>query len=239
MSFRTNQSWSIIVFCYNEVDTVNSVVNKAIDTLKKMKVDDWEIIIVDDGSTDGSVDVIKTIDLDQVRLVLHKKNKGIGHALRSGYTNSNKENVCAVPADGEFNLQELIPYSIVPENHFISFYRLENTTYSIFRNYLSKLNKIVNKRLNGFHLLDVNWVKIYKTEDIKKIDLTVTSSLVESEICGKLLLLGKEVIEVKSDYIPRTAGVSKGASFRIVKQAIGDMIKLSIVLKKFNRNQIK
>jgi len=228
-----NQSWSIIILCFNEVDTIKKVVDQSRSVMQKMQIHDWEIIIVDDGSTDGSKEMIKSLKLDHLTCIFHKKNKGIGQTLHSGYNSSTKENICAIPADGEFDVTELTPYSRVEENQFISFYRIENTSYSIARNYLSKLNKSLNKLLNGFDLLDVNWVKIYKRSDIQQLDLVIKSSLIESEICGKLLSLDRDVVEVESKYLHREFGISKGVSFKIITQAIRDILLLSITLKKF------
>lgn len=234
------QSWSIVVFCYNEVKTVANVMTKAENIMAMMGISDYEILVVDDGSTDGSREVIEAAskNIAHCKLVFHGQNQGIGAALRSGYFNATKENICAIPADGQFELKELIPHATVQENHFVSFYRQENTTYSPARNLLSFANKMVNKYLNKFHFKDVNWVKIYKRPLLETLDLEIQSSLIESEICAKLVYLGNKVIEVRSVYLPRTAGVSKGASFKILKQAIRDTIQLSLVLARF-RKKIK
>lgn len=230
------QSWSIVIFCYNEVETVAKVTSKVLDVLQKI-ADNYEILLVDDGSTDGSREEIIRVEktFEQVRYIFHPENQGIGHALRTGYFNVKYENVCAVPADGQFDVTELLPYAQVNQGSFVSFFRKENTTYTLARNALSYANKVVNKWLLGFDLKDVNWVKIYKTKQIKKLNLEIESSLVESEICAKLLIAGQKLIEVPSKYVPREAGVSKGASWKIVRQALRDTLLMSAVLRRFKR----
>lgn len=230
------QSWSIVIFCYNEVETVAKVTSKVLDVLQKI-ADNYEILLVDDGSTDGSREEIIRVEktFEQVRYIFHPENQGIGHALRTGYFNVKYENVCAVPADGQFDVTELLPYAQVNQGSFVSFFRKENTTYTLARNALSYANKVVNKWLLGFDLKDVNWVKIYKTEQIKKLNLEIESSLVESEICAKLLIADQKLIEVPSKYVPREAGVSKGASWKIVRQALRDTLLMSAVLRRFKR----
>ena len=175
--------------------------------------------------------------IPSLRLLFHARNLGIGKALRTGYFEAQYENVCAVPADGQFDLMELLPFAQVPERSIVSFFRKENTTYSFFRNSLSKANKQLNLWLNGFELKDVNWVKIYKGAEIKQMNLEIESSLVESEICAKFIIKGYQVQEVESKYLKRISGISKGASFKIVKQALIDTLFLSRVLYRFRKSQ--
>nr|WP_293844908.1 glycosyltransferase family 2 protein [uncultured Arsenicibacter sp.] len=230
-----NQTWSVVVFCYNEVGTVEKVVTKLVNTFEQHRPGQYEIVIVDDGSSDGSDAVIRQLNarFDVVRPVFHKTNRGIGHALRTGYVNARNENLTAVPADGQFNTDELIPYLDIPANSFVSYFRLENTTYTMARNALSYANRMVNKLYLGFDLKDVNWVKIYKTADLHALNLEIESSLIESEICAKLLVSGRKVVQVESRYHPREAGVSKGASWYIVRQALRDTLTLGAVLRRF------
>ena len=229
------QSWSIIIFCFNEVETIERVAKSCEFILSKIASENYEVLIVDDGSTDGSRAKIESIvnSSQNFRAIYHPENKGIGHTLRTGYFNVKNENVCAVPADGQFDIKELFDFGIVQPNSFISFYRKENTTYTFARNVLSWANRMLNKHVNGFDLKDVNWVKIYKTKALKSLNLELESSLVESEICAKLMLSGFEVKEVTSKYLPREAGMSKGASGKIIKQAMNDTLTLARVLSKF------
>lgn len=234
---ENKQSWSIVVFCYNEEGAVQKVLTDVEKTLSQMDIAAYEVVVVDDGSSDGSQTKIQDYikGKSNFSFLPHNVNKGIGQALRTGYFNSKFENICAVPADGQFDISELLPFSFVPEKTFISFFRKENTTYSIARNILSQANKVINKVFNGFYMLDVNWVKIYKREALVNLNLELQSSLVESEVCAKLILSGHKCEETVSKYLSRTSGVSKGASGKIVIQAIKDTYQLYKVLRKFRK----
>jgi len=159
--------------------------------------------------------------------------------LRSIYENTRYENIAFIPGDGQFDVTEYLPYAEVQPGYFVSFYRKENTSYSVFRNILSLFNKKLNKIFIGIDLRDVNWTKIYKKADIDQLDLQLTSSLIESEICAKLLFLGKKVIEVESKYLPRTYGQSKGSSFAIIKKALNDTLVLISIMRKFRKGRKK
>ena len=228
MMERTRQSWSIIVFSYNEAGTLRSVIDSVEQFFETTGCVRNEVVVVDDGSTDDSREIVRTAaeEFSNIRAVYHPRNLGIGHALRSGYAAVRYENVSAVPGDGQFNVAELVPFASLSPKTFVSFYRVENTIYSRGRNILSFVNKKLNAMFLGLVIQDVNWVKIYKRADLAELDLKMKSSLVESEVCAKLLLGKCRLIESESVYHPRKAGQSKGASFPVVLQAALETLKL-------------
>lgn len=229
-----NQSWSIIIFCYNEQGSILKVIEDSLSVIKELSPDQNEVIVVDDGSNDGSVEKIKKAESENENLitVFHSKNRGIGQALLSGYNTAKYENLSAIPGDGQFDVSELVQYKSLSAHTMIAFWRKVNTSYSLFRNILSLFNKKFNQIFLGFHLHDVNWVKIYKRDDLKSLDLELKSSLIETEICAKLKLKGVEIIEVESSYRERIYDDDKGASFKIIWQAAKEMFKLIRVIRK-------
>lgn len=230
------QSWSVGLLCYNEVKTIRDVAEKALRNLELI-ASDYELIIVDDGSKDGSTEAIRELaeQYKQVVPVIHPTNKGIGMGINSFYRHVRYENVFLTAGDGQFDLDELLPFAYVAPDSFISFYRKENTVYSFYRNWLSWVNKKMNEYLLGIKIKDVNWSKIIKHHHLKQLDLQLESSLVETEICSKLLYLGVKVTEVQSKYLPRIYGVSKGSSFSTVIKAFKDIWILIGVMYKFKR----
>ena len=230
------QSWTLGFLCYNEEHSIIKVVDCAYETLSKM-TPDFEVIVINDGSNDSSLSLIEEYRINKepnLKIINHGVNKGIGEGLRSGYNEASKDNVLITCGDGQFDIKELLKYKEIEEKTVICFYRRNNTVYDLRRNYLSALNKYLNKYLIGLDLKDVNWAKVYKLSEIKKINLELRSSLLETEICAKLKINNNRFVEVESKYLNRTGGVSKGANLRIVKKAVFELLKLIYVVFKFN-----
>lgn len=221
--------------CFNEQAAIEKVIDDCYSVLSKM-TNDFEVIVVDDGSSDNSKEIIKQLISTKYKNLIfidHVTNKGIGATLHSSYKNMKKENVVVICGDGQFEVRELLPYKSIEPQTIVSFYRLENTVYGLARNVLSLINRLINKYLLGIKLRDVNWIKVYKRKELEKIDLKIKSSLVESEICSKLILNKNKLIEVESKYHVRIGGQSKGSSFKIVMQAMKDIILLIMEIVRF------
>ncbi|MBL7812805.1 MAG: glycosyltransferase family 2 protein [Bacteroidetes bacterium] len=233
------QTWSVGILCYNEAGTIRQVIQDTVAVLQQLSPAGNQVIVVDDCSTDGSLEIIQNCiaEFPNIELVHHEVNKGIGAGLRAIYSGAKLENVVAICGDGQFDVQELLSKPEFSYAEFLSFYRLQNTQYNGFRNFLSYFNKWFNRFLLRIDLKDVNWVKAYKTQIVQKLELQLTSSLVESEICSKLIHAGAKPLQFESKYLPRVYGVSKGSSFAIVKKAILDLWSLFRVVKRFDRNR--
>jgi glycosyltransferase involved in cell wall biosynthesis len=232
---KKNQTWSVVIFCYNERGTISRVTEAVQAVLREVSPGENEVIIVDDGSTDGSAEIISRLEKKSknVTSIRHGRNLGTGYALRDGYSRARFENVCAVPADGQFDPRELIPFRTIGKKQFISFARVKQEGYSPVRRFISLANRLVNGFLLGINLIDVNWVKIYKRAELRKLDLKLHSPLVESEICAKLILRGNQYVQSPSVYHQRTGGKAKGASAKNVTQALMETYELVKTVKNY------
>ena len=229
-----HQSWSICVLCYNEEGAIEEVLEKLNEFLSKELNSEFEVIVINDGSTDNSKNIIenyiKNNQRFNIKLVNHPNNLGIGMAIRSGYHKAQNENVMAMCGDGQFQLDDFKQVLNFEKDEFISFYRRKKETYTMFRYFLSNTNRFINRYIFGINLIDVNWVKAYKKEQLNSINFEIKSSLVETEIASKLIKKGLKVKQVETVYLPRIAGEPKGASFKIVTLALLELFKLIFVL---------
>lgn len=200
--------------------------------------EDFEILIVDDGSNDGTTDVCRGLEnkMPFVKVIYHKKNLGIGMALRNGYNFAVKEYICAIPGDGQFDVKELLTIKPFEKNVYYSFYRIQ-TNYSFYRSCLTWLNRFFNQHFLAIYLRDVNWVKVYKKEHLNLVNSKLSSSLIESEICAKLHKQKILPIEIPSKYLLRKTGEAKGGNWKTLKKAISETITLWWVVINFKPNQ--
>jgi len=221
---------SISVFfpCYNEQENVGRTVEKALDVLEKLKAD-FEIIIVDDGSTDETgrtTDEIAKRD-GRVKVVHHKNNLGYGAALQSGFKTATKELVFYTDGDGQFDINEMPPLlSLMEQYDIVSCYRL-NRRDPIIR----KINGWCWTRLIcltfGLKIRDIDCAfKLYKREIFDKIEMSSTGALIDAEILARAVRKGYRITQKGVHHYPRTAGQQTGASIRVILRAFKELFKL-------------
>jgi glycosyltransferase involved in cell wall biosynthesis len=109
-SNRVVKSLSVFFPCYNEQENVTRTVQQALEVLNKLELD-FEIIIVNDGSSDKTGQIAEELSSrdKRIKAVQHPKNLGYGAALQSGFRAASKEFVFYTDGDGQFDLKEMPP----------------------------------------------------------------------------------------------------------------------------------
>lgn len=197
---------SIVIPIFNEKDTLLKILEKveAADTLGLEK----EIILIDDGSSDGTREILKNLE-NKYLVVYHSKNQGKGAALRTGFQKASGDIILIQDADLEYNPKEY-PNLLRPI--------LEDKTSVVYGSRLMKKNpmsslryhlggKLTNWILNifcGSHLSDF-WTcyKVFKAPVIKGIALESNGFDIEEEMTIKLLKKKHTIIDIPIDYYPR------------------------------------
>jgi glycosyltransferase involved in cell wall biosynthesis len=219
--------WSLIIFAYNEGPTLEKVAIQCHTFLENNAHLNSEIILIDDGSTDQTEEItVKLLKrLPNLKVLRHPKNRGIGAALRSGYEMASKTYICAIPGDGQFDVMELTQIPPFSKNVFYAFYRRDKQ-YSLFRKVLTFINAEMNRYMLKVYLKDVNWIKVYRLDQLRKAGISLESSLIETELASKLLRSGVVAKELPSEYLTREAGQPKGGNLKTLSQAVGELWKL-------------
>jgi len=221
---------SISVFfpCYNEQENVGRTVEKALEVLERLNAD-FEVIIVDDGSSDGTgqiADEIAGRD-GRVKVVHHEGNLGYGAALQSGFKAATKEFVFYTDGDGQFDINEMPSLLALMERYdIVSCYRL-NRQDSLIR----KINGWCWTRLVcltfGLKIRDIDCAfKLYKREIFDKIELLSTGALINAEILARAARKGYRITQKGVHHYPRTTGKQTGANLRVILRAFKELFKL-------------
>lgn len=231
-----NKSIEILIPAHNELENITMVVEKCLTWLKKY-TENYRILIVDDGSDDGTQEVLLELNKkypEHIGIIYHPINLGIGQAWRTLYNNCNGDIIFTCPADGQFDPKDFtqsIPY--LKDADVISFYRIKKEGYSLVRNIISIGNRIFNIIFFGLNIKDINWMKMYKLDILKDLDLKSKTSLLETEIIAKAKKRNKKIIELPSKQYLRVYGESEGSGGKNLWQVLKDLINVFIIVKKF------
>jgi glycosyltransferase involved in cell wall biosynthesis len=226
-------SWSICIMCFNERATLADVVTSALAVGKKSG-GDYEVVIVDDGSSDGSRELSDELaaTLPHVRVVHHPVNRGIGEVLRTAYREARMDWVTCVPADTEFVLADLLDGMPLMQDGVAVAYRI-STFPGWHRRVVSNLQRLLNVLLFGLRVERVNWVKILPARVVASLPLVSTSPVVETEVMVRLQRLGYRFVEPLSHNelrLGREGGMSKLMFLRSIVRSIGDTFRLAAAL---------
>lgn len=216
---KENFKLSILVPCYNEVSTIELIVNKVLKNLEIYNFSNYEIVIVDDFSNDGTQKKLKIFSKNEkFRIILHDRNQGKGAAIRTGIENINSDILIIQDADLEYDPSDydklLTPFfetdaDIVYGSRFLGGGKYVRIHF--FWHYLA--NKILTFICNLFTNLNLTDMetgyKLFKTSVIKKIDIEENSFSVEPEVTIKLAKKKFRFYEVPITYNGRSYNEGK------------------------------
>jgi glycosyltransferase involved in cell wall biosynthesis len=236
MSLPNPLSLSVFFPCYNEAGNIERVVNEAVSILENLQAD-FEIIVVDDGSSDRTSEIVNKINEkdSRIRLVRHKQNKGYGAALQSGFKASTKELIFYSDGDGQFDLKEITKLlDKIGDCDIVSGYRINRRD-----NIIRKINGWGWTKLCcllfGLNLRDIDCAfKVYRREVFDKIEMVSTGALIDTEILARAARKGFRITEVGVHHYPRLAGEQTGADLKVIFRAFAELFKLYRVIKKQN-----
>lgn len=220
---------SIFFPFWNEEQNLESVVKKAIPVAEKY-ADKWEIIMVDDGSSDKTLEIAKELEQNDSRLVAvsHTKNRGYGAALKTGFEQAKYNLVVFNDGDGQFDLGEIDTFleKIEKADMVIGFRkkRLDNP----FRHILMNLLKIWDFVFFGFRFKDIDCgFKLFTREALNKITpLNSEGAMITTEILAKAKKANLKILEVEVNHYPRIYGDQSGGNLRVIVRAIKESLIL-------------
>jgi len=221
-------SISLLVPACNEETTLASVVERGMAVLQQCS-SDFEIIILDDASTDGTAAVIEELHRkypEHIRALHHENNQGVAATFEELYRAASKEYVFLVSGDGQYPPEALLQCLPLAERHDIIVCQRAKKPYRGYRKVVSWGFRWLPKILFGVDLYDSGSIKLVKRTIFDDVPVTSQSVFVEAERLIRASRKGYQIGRVDIDQAPRSAGTERGAKAGLVIRAVGDMLSL-------------
>ena len=227
---------SIFFPMWNEEEYINRAVDAAREACKELiedgEVSDYEILIVDDASTDATPRIADELaDADpHVRVVHHPKNRKLGGSVKTGFTESKGDVVLYTDADLPFDMAEVkraCRLLRIYEADLVSAYRFDRTGEGFVRVIYSAIYNLLVRGFFGVRVRDVNFAfKLVRRSVLDGMTLTSEGSFIDAELIVRTVKSGKQMVQFGVDYFPRTRGVSTLSSPAVIVKILQEMMEL-------------
>ncbi|MBP47843.1 MAG: hypothetical protein CMH53_07875 [Myxococcales bacterium] len=231
-------SLSVVMFAYNEAQNVGPCMREALDFLAANTAD-YELILVDDGSSDGTAEAARLVQAEapeHVKVVTYSPNRGIGGALKAGFEVADKRWVTLLPADGQVPPAGIANLMAVVDNdpsidfvtcHFPHRFKEAD---NIKRKILSRGLRVVmwlatgvSRKLDGCYLV--------KRSDIQGLPMRSDTFFLNFELPIRVIRKGIKDGSATMHIRPRMAGQSKVANGKKIWSVLSDLGKLGLELR--------
>lgn len=215
--------------CYNDAGTIASMVVLMDMTLRET-ADDYEILVIDDGSTDHAREILAELQpkVPRLRVILHEKNRGYGGALKSGFSNATKELIFYTDGDFQYDVSELkvLLQAWGPDIDVVNGYKIHRAD-PLHRKIIGRLYHHLVKTMFGFAIRDVDCdFRLIRRSLMQKIVLVHNSGVICLEMVKKLQIAGARFAEVPVSHFFRAYGTSQFFNFYRILRTFRDIAKL-------------
>jgi len=223
-------SVSFVIPMYNEELNIDHAIDAAVEALTKY-ADDYEVVIVDDASTDASPRIVaaRVAANPAIRVVRHARNRKLGGSLKSGFAAATKDVVLYMDADLPFDpdvLGRALRAMHVTGADVIAGYRLDRTMEGMKRTIYSYVYNALIGVLFGWPHRDINFsFKLMKREVLEAIELKSEGSLIDAELIVKAKNHGFAIQQIGLDYFPRIRGTSHLSSPRVIGKIFVELVR--------------
>ncbi|MBM76173.1 MAG: cell wall biosynthesis glycosyltransferase [Proteobacteria bacterium] len=224
---QMSTSLSVVMPAYNEAQNIRRSIEAF--SIYHNHVDHFEMIIVDDGSTDETSDVVHQVmsEYDYLRLITLPHNQGYGAALWTGLKSASMERVFFTDSDMQFDPAELMVFlRLSPYADLILGYRAQRQDPWIRRLNAFVWSKLVRKSL-GVKVNDLNCAyKLFNRSVLDQIEPLSKGAAINADILLQAQKNACRWIEVPVEHYPRHLGVQTGAKPKVISKALFDLASL-------------
>ncbi len=227
---------SIFFPMWNEEDYIHRAIGAAKEVCERLieldEIADYELIIVDDKSTDRTPELADHLAATdpRVTVVHHERNRKLGGSIKSGLQAATGDLVLYTDADLPFEMVELIRAVRVMRHYdadLVSAYRFDRTGEGPRRAIYSFAYNLLIRTLFGTRLRDINFAfKLIRRRALDKIQPASEGSFIDAEMVIRAQRLGFYIVQIGVDYFPRTRGVSTLSSPAVIRTMLREMFAL-------------
>ena len=229
---------SLFFPCRNEAANLAALVAEALDALPALATR-YEVILVDDGSTDDTPSVAARLVAAHPGLVFvvrHEHGRGYGGALRSGFAAARMEQIAFTDGDRQFRVADLAPLARLLAGadgaapNVVVGYRVDRADPFVRRLY-ARIYRLALRVFYGLQLRDVDCAaKMFRREALAGVAVESRGAFFSAELMIKLRDRGARIVEVGVPHYPRTDGSATGARPLVVLRAVRDFWRLRFAL---------
>jgi glycosyltransferase involved in cell wall biosynthesis len=226
---QSRGSISVFFPVFNDAKSISPLVMTALEVLPSL-TDDYEVIVIDDGSTDETPVVLDELAraCPQVKIIHHPHNLGYGGALRSGFTNASKDLIFYTDGDGQYDVRDLLKlYPLLSEGvDVVNGFKLKRADRT-HRKVFGGIYTFMARLLFQLPIRDVDCdFRLLRRSALERIDLVSSSGGICVELVRKLHAAGSIFVEVPVNHYPRSHGRSQFFTLRGVGRTVLDFCAL-------------
>lgn len=220
-------SLSLVIPAYNDEQTIGRLLSDASRLLPSI-CDSFEIVVCNDGSSDGTLQVIKDMAAEDpsIHLINHPTNKGFGATIRELYLAGRNDYIFSLPGDYQYAPKELLTMvKGLVENDFVIGWRV-NRNDPPRRKMQSMVYNFMLRTFYGNRNKDVNSIKLFRRDILDNIELRSESPFVDAELCIRAAKAGYKVVEIPIEHLPRMTQGASGGKLSVILDTFSDLIKM-------------
>ena len=220
---------SVFFPAYNDSGTIASLVIAAVQTAGTL-TPDFEVLVIDDGSTDSTAQVIDELArvYPQVRAIHHQQNRGYGGALRTGFSSATKDLVFYTDGDAQYDPREMTRLweKMGPGVDLVNGYKISRSD-PLHRVVIGRIYHHTVKTLFGLKVRDVDCdFRLMRRSIFDRVRLEKSSGVICLEMMKKITDAGFSIVEVPVHHYHRAYGKSQFFNFRRLARTAVDVFKL-------------